>query len=181
MQVGGVSQCALPTCNRDEFLPFECDMCQKVYCLDHRTYAAHSCPKAAGKDCRVIICPLCKNSVRVVPEEDVNATFDRHRRSPDCAKKEKKRCPAKGCKETLGIANTFKCDRCGQDVCLKHRYEDDHPCTPPQKAAPKQPPGAAAPQPPRTAPQPPQAPKPKPKKKGLFACLCGGNPKVQED
>mmetsp|Transcript_43955 Transcript_43955/g.99089 ORF Transcript_43955/g.99089 Transcript_43955/m.99089 type:complete len:171 (+) Transcript_43955:74-586(+) len=169
VDVRGARQCALPSCRREDFLPFECDACHGFYCLQHWNYSGHSCARSQGKDCRVILCPLCKNAIRLVYGEDVSVTFARHEGSPDCVKKTKKKCPATGCKETLGPSNTFNCTRCGQDVCLRHRYEEEHPCHPkPSKhaiavnttSAGGQPAGA--------------------KKRGFFGCLCGGKPKVQD-
>mmetsp|Transcript_90580 Transcript_90580/g.157201 ORF Transcript_90580/g.157201 Transcript_90580/m.157201 type:complete len:176 (-) Transcript_90580:110-637(-) len=175
MEVAGAKICAVPNCHTEDFLPFQCDCCKQFYCVAHWTYEAHSCPKATGRDCRVIICPLCKNSVRLVAGEEVSVTFARHRDSKDCSKKVKKKCPAPGCKETLGIANTFHCPRCDQDVCLRHRFEDDHPCKKVQPSGGKPVPTGAWEGPAKTTVQ--LAAKPK---KGFFCCLCGGKPKVRE-
>ena len=38
--------CRRSDCNQVDFLPFECDCCHNVFCLEHRTYQAHSCPTA---------------------------------------------------------------------------------------------------------------------------------------
>ena len=37
--------CACSDCNLKDFLPFTCDMCDKDFCLEHRTYEAHKCEK----------------------------------------------------------------------------------------------------------------------------------------
>lgn len=30
-------------CKTKDFLPFKCDLCNHVFCLEHRTYEAHNC------------------------------------------------------------------------------------------------------------------------------------------
>lgn len=35
--------CSLDGCNQLDFLPFECDACLRIYCLDHRGRTAHGC------------------------------------------------------------------------------------------------------------------------------------------
>ena len=44
--------------------------------------------------------------------------------------KKKRTCPAEGCTVNFKLSNSFKCDRCGMDVCLGHRYPRDHQCLP---------------------------------------------------
>ena len=72
------SHCEHPDCSLLDFLPFNCDACGHVYCLDHRTYEAHSCSKAAGKESTTLVCPLCAKAVRLIPGEDPNAAFEAH-------------------------------------------------------------------------------------------------------
>ncbi|XP_054893618.1 AN1-type zinc finger protein 1 isoform X2 [Poeciliopsis prolifica] len=73
--------CQVDSCNLKDFLPFVCDSCSGVYCLEHRSREAHSCPeetvtretKAAGstsypcsfEDCKgkellPVLCPQCE-------------------------------------------------------------------------------------------------------------------------
>jgi hypothetical protein len=44
--------------------------------------------------------------------------------------KKNRTCPAEGCTVNFKLSNSFKCDRCGMDVCLGHRYPRDHRCLP---------------------------------------------------
>ncbi|KAM4543991.1 AN1-type zinc finger protein 1 [Fundulus diaphanus] len=37
--------CQVNSCNLKDFLPFVCDSCSGVYCLQHRSREAHSCPE----------------------------------------------------------------------------------------------------------------------------------------
>lgn len=39
-----------------------------------------------------------------------------------------RKCPVKGCGKTLSLVNEFKCKKCHKEVCLHHRFEDDHDC-----------------------------------------------------
>lgn len=133
-----------------DFLPFKCDACENTFCLEHRSYDAHKCAKAAGHDRKVIACPVCLQRVPLVTGEDVNVTFERHmassgcnpeRRSAQGRRKPKATCPAQGCRATMGPSNTFKCPSCGRDVCLSHRQPEAHNCgaAPAAAAAPSAP------------------------------------------
>lgn len=142
MDIG--SHCSVGACAQVDFLPFTCDCCSGVFCLQHRSYDAHECPRAGGKDRRVLQCPLCRQLVRWTAEQDVNEVWEDHVRSGKCApddgkssstasgpqqkKKKKKRCAADGCREVLLTSNSFHCATCRQDVCLRHRFEGDHDC-----------------------------------------------------
>lgn len=135
MDVG--SHCSVSSCHQVDFLPFECDCCSGVFCLQHRSYDAHACPKAGGSDRRVLSCPLCARLVRWTAAEDVNEVWEAHVRSGGCQpeaedakkpKKKKKRCAADGCRELLLASNAFHCPKCALDVCLRHRFEGDHAC-----------------------------------------------------
>ncbi len=70
--------CSAEECHQLDFLPFDCDACGKVFCLDHRSYKAHRCSKAAGRESTVIVCPLCAKSVRLTPGQDPNVAFEAH-------------------------------------------------------------------------------------------------------
>nr|XP_020503215.1 AN1-type zinc finger protein 1-like [Labrus bergylta] len=74
--------CQIDSCNQTDFLPFVCDLCSGVYCLEHRSRDAHSCsqepakrePRTEGgtksypcsfQDCKgkellPVICPHCE-------------------------------------------------------------------------------------------------------------------------
>uniref|UniRef100_A0A0D6R603 AN1-type domain-containing protein n=1 Tax=Araucaria cunninghamii TaxID=56994 RepID=A0A0D6R603_ARACU len=130
--------CNVEDCKLVDFLPFTCDRCQQVFCLEHRTYSKHQCPNANEHDVTVLVCPMCAKGVRLVPNEDPNITWESHIRT-DCDPTnydkvmKKPRCPVSGCKEILTFANKFKCRDCAQEVCLKHRFGLDHKCPGPKK------------------------------------------------
>ncbi|KAI8474242.1 MAG: hypothetical protein J3K34DRAFT_408603 [Monoraphidium minutum] len=117
--------CSRPDCLQLDFLPFRCDACKKTYCLDHRSYAAHSCAAApASRQLLVIVCPLCAEAVRLRQGEDPNAAFERHGAAGGCDPRNygrataKPRCPARGCKERLTAINTYSCKVCPPGVPL---------------------------------------------------------------
>ncbi|XP_077227138.1 zinc finger (C2H2 type, AN1-like) family protein [Tasmannia lanceolata] len=133
--------CNVEDCHLIDFLPFTCDRCNQVFCLEHRSYTTHRCPNANQQDVTVLVCPLCAKGVRLIPSEDPNITWETHVNT-DCDPSnyqratKKKRCPAPGCKETLTFSNTIKCRDCTLEHCLKHRFGPDHKCLGPRKADP---------------------------------------------
>lgn len=130
--------CSVGECKLIDFLPFTCDGCNKVFCLQHRTYSQHLCPNANQRDVTVVVCPLCAKGVHLIPNEDANITWENHVNS-DCDPSnyqratKKKRCPVPGCKELLTFSNTIRCRDCTQEHCLKHRFGPDHKCPGPRK------------------------------------------------
>ncbi|XP_071717158.1 zinc finger AN1 and C2H2 domain-containing stress-associated protein 13-like [Rutidosis leptorrhynchoides] len=134
-------QCSLDDCNLIDFLAFTCDCCHKVFCLEHRGYKTHECPNAKKNDLTVVVCPLCAKGVHLIPEQDPNITWESHVNT-DCDPSNyekvtnKKKCPVRGCKETLTFSNTIKCRDCTIDHCLKHRFGPDHSCPGSKKPEP---------------------------------------------
>ncbi|KAL4607984.1 hypothetical protein ACB092_09G215300 [Castanea dentata] len=131
--------CSFDDCKLIDFLPFTCDRCRQVFCLEHRSYIKHSCPNADRQDVTVVICPLCAKGVRLIPDEDPNITWETHVNTecdPSNYEKvtKKKKCPVPGCKDILTFSNTIKCRDCLVDHCLKHRFGPDHKCPGPKKS-----------------------------------------------
>ncbi|KAK3127441.1 hypothetical protein QOZ80_7AG0573340 [Eleusine coracana subsp. coracana] len=130
--------CSVGDCRQIDFLPFTCDRCDHVFCLQHRSYTSHQCPNADVKDVTVLICPLCAKGVRLNPNEDPNITWDSHVNT-DCDPSnyqkvtKKRKCPVPGCRETLTFSNTIRCKDCTKEHCLKHRFGPDHKCPGPRK------------------------------------------------
>lgn len=133
--------CSVSDCRLIDFLPFTCDCCQQVFCLEHRSYSRHQCPKASKHDVTVVICPLCAKGVRLIHEEDPNITWESHV-NIECDPSnyeqatKKRKCPVPRCKEMLTFSNTIKCRDCNIDHCLKHRFGPDHSCPGPRKPEP---------------------------------------------
>ncbi|GAB4836604.1 Zinc finger AN1 domain-containing stress-associated protein 12 [Ancistrocladus abbreviatus] len=124
--------CQHADCNQLDFLPFICDRCQKVFCLEHRSYKSHECPKSDHGSRKVTICEICSTAIETTGKygEDEKAILEKHERSKDCdpSKKKKPKCPVKRCKEVLTFSNTAACKSCHVKVCLKHRFPADHAC-----------------------------------------------------
>lgn len=105
----------------------------QTFCLEHRSYKAHSCPKEGMKDTTVVICPVCAGTVRTVYGEAVDLTLEKHMQGScdpsnyDRVMK-KPKCPVKRCREVLSTTNTYMCKTCKMKVCMRHRFPADHSC-----------------------------------------------------
>lgn len=129
------AHCHVQECHQKDFLPFDCDACGNKFCLDHRSYPSHDCPRAESKDHRIIHCPVCRGTIHLKDNEDPNITWEIHSQSncrPDQyqekKKKKKERCGAEGCREILLASNVVQCTSCHVKVCLRHRFPSDHDC-----------------------------------------------------
>ena len=125
------AHCQHSDCNQLDFLPFKCDACLKVFCLEHRTSKSHQCPKPDHNNRRVVVCETCSMSIEITNGEDnEKAIQEKHERSGDCdpSKKKKPTCSVKRCKEILTFSNTSTCKTCQTQVRLKHRFPADHAC-----------------------------------------------------
>lgn len=130
------AHCSVQSCNLKDFLPFTCNGCKKVFCLEHFKPTKHSCPENDVNDAKVFTCPLCTKTIRVLHGENINLTWETHA-ATDCDpsyrakkknRKKKNRCAKKGCKTSLNLTNTMTCPLCRGKFCLKHRHKDDHIC-----------------------------------------------------
>lgn len=134
--------CSVPACRQLDFLPFQCQHCQHVYCLEHRQPAQHSCSATSAADTTTVLCPMCAKAIRLRQGEDPNAAWERHSRQGACdpanyaAVHAKPRCPVPNCREKLAASNKYTCRDCGRDVCLKHRFPASHACTPIERPRP---------------------------------------------
>lgn len=124
--------CEHEDCNQLDFLPFTCDGCNKVFCLEHRTYKGHDCPNGEQHSRIVVVCEDCSMSMEKMAGEEAAAVLERHRSSGSCdpARKRKAKCPVKRCREALTFSNTSTCHVCNLRTCLRHRYASDHGCKP---------------------------------------------------
>ncbi|CAK7322754.1 unnamed protein product [Dovyalis caffra] len=124
--------CQHSECKQLDFLPFNCDSCRKVFCLEHRSYKSHDCPKPYQKSRKVVVCEICSASIETTgrDEDDERVILEKHEKSADCDPKKKKKptCGVKRCKEILSFSNTCTCKTCHLKVCLKHRFPADHVC-----------------------------------------------------
>jgi len=125
--------CSESFCRQIDFLPVNCDACQKTFCSDHFTYSKHNCPSAYKKDVQVPVCPLCSAPVPAkrgeIPDVAVSLHIDNDCASDPAVKKRKiytNRCSKKGCKVKELIP--VNCNSCHLNHCLTHRHPQDHSC-----------------------------------------------------
>lgn len=126
--------CQFESCNQKDFLPFRCDLCNKMLCLQHRSVLAHSCNAQDSRDVTSNDCPLCGKSFKFLRSEDPNVAWQTHFTS-ECSQsgggsvETKMKCCNTSCRNILGPSNTYQCKICHRKVCLSHRNPEDHPCT----------------------------------------------------
>lgn len=113
-----------------------------MFCLEHKTFKSHDCPKSDHKSRKVVVCEICSIAIEVTGknEEDVKLILEKHEKSSVCDPKKKKKptCSVRRCKEILTFSNSFTCKTCQLKVCLKHRFAADHACKNAIEAAPAQ-------------------------------------------
>lgn len=126
------THCQFSDCRQLDFLPFQCDACRQIFCVEHRSYKSHDCPKPDHRSRKVVVCDACSMSIETTGcgGEDEKVILLRHRKSGYCdpMKKKKPTCPVRRCKEALTFSNTSVCKSCDIRVCLKHRFPADHGC-----------------------------------------------------
>jgi predicted nucleic acid binding AN1-type Zn finger protein len=112
------SHCQYSYCNQLDFLPFQCQSCDKTFCLDHRTEDSHACANPGAWAARRRAAELAKPSA------------GEGRRMLDLVP-QKKPCADDNCKTTIGTALVpgVHCANCNRDYCLKHRLREDHACS----------------------------------------------------
>ena len=59
-------------------VPFECDACRQVYCRHHRMYRGHKCPRGAGRQRTIVLCPFCGQSVRCIAGKGPQSVLEKH-------------------------------------------------------------------------------------------------------
>lgn len=125
--------CQFESCNQKDFLPFRCDLCNKMLCLQHRSVLAHSCHAQDSRDMTSNDCPLCGKSFKFLRSEDPNMAWQTHFTS-ECSQsgggsaETKTKCYNASCRNILGPSNTYQCKICHRKVCLSHRNPEDHQC-----------------------------------------------------
>nr|XP_043617367.1 zinc finger AN1 domain-containing stress-associated protein 12 [Erigeron canadensis] len=127
--------CQLSDCKQLDFLPFKCDGCHKVFCVEHRSYKSHECTNSDHNSRKVLVCETCSMSIEIPRnstggEAEMNLLISKHEKSGDCDPKKKKKptCGVRRCKEILTFSNTSTCKSCQSKFCLKHRFQSDHAC-----------------------------------------------------
>ena len=57
------SHCSMQHCGQQDILPFKCDLCNNVYCSNHRRPKDHDCKNIDIDDNQVMLCPICHSSL----------------------------------------------------------------------------------------------------------------------
>eukprot|EP01055_Gregarina_sp_Pseudo9_P000335 Gregarina_sp_Pseudo_9__334@NODE_1216_length_1770_cov_36_108030_g1142_i0_p2_GENE_NODE_1216_length_1770_cov_36_108030_g1142_i0NODE_1216_length_1770_cov_36_108030_g1142_i0_p2_ORF_typecomplete_len169_score9_44zfAN1/PF01428_16/1_4e14zfAN1/PF01428_16/9_4e02zfAN1/PF01428_16/5_5e07Transp_Tc5_C/PF04236_15/0_00055Transp_Tc5_C/PF04236_15/1_5e03Transp_Tc5_C/PF04236_15/1_9Amastin/PF07344_11/1_1e03Amastin/PF07344_11/0_53DUF2180/PF09947_9/1_2DUF2180/PF09947_9/6e03DUF2180/PF09947_9/7_1_NODE_1216_length_1770_cov len=129
------AHCEVEYCRQLDFLPFHCEFCKKVFCLEHFQPESHQCASEeyARTDKRVVVCPVCDHALRLTAADDPDQIWNTHHESGDCEQYQKHKvktpkCPVRYCKELLTFSNKYSCKHCETTVCLKHRLPQDHQC-----------------------------------------------------
>ncbi|EGS21811.1 zinc finger domain-containing protein [Thermochaetoides thermophila DSM 1495] len=110
------SHCQYPPCNQLDFLPFRCQSCNKVFCLEHRTEDGHQCTNKGAWAERRRQAELARRGA------------GEGKRMRDFISQ--KPCAHDGCKTIIGtsLVPGVHCQECNRDYCMKHRLKEDHDC-----------------------------------------------------
>jgi hypothetical protein len=134
MSAGGSlgAHCAEVGCHKLDFLPFTCDRCHGVFCLDHRDFSHHSCTVDITQQRQMPHCPVCQQVVFVSAGESADAVVNAHILSgcrahlmsvvqQQVKRKQQTalRCDfADGCSNREAFA-TLQCKKCKLQFCLR--------------------------------------------------------------
>ena len=93
------ARCSMKECNQQDYLPFKCNLCNKFYCLNHKSYDQHNCI-------------------------EYNAKSNNRINEKNIIKKKINRCHVCNKKDLFEL----KCSKCNKYICLEHRYQENHDC-----------------------------------------------------
>lgn len=122
--------CEYQRCYCNDFLPFFCRYCKKNYCLEHSSPIYHECKNTKDLDLISIECPTCNITIKLYHNEDKKDILEIHNKN--CTKisnKLYKKCGKISCTNKMTYSNTFRCKYCDKDVCLQHRFQEEHECS----------------------------------------------------
>ena len=103
-------------CNRQDYLPFQCDSCNNYFCKEH--WKCHNCNQKK-KEYKNIKCPLCFKKFILEENEDENNYISKHFDNSCSYFKEK--CSFKECKECNYLT---ECKKCKKKYCISHRHHE---------------------------------------------------------
>lgn len=103
-------------CNRQDYLPFQCDSCNNYFCKEH--WKCHNCNQKK-KEYKNIKCPLCFKKFILEENEDENNYISKHFDNSCSYFKEK--CSFKKCKECNYLT---ECKKCKKKYCISHRHHE---------------------------------------------------------
>lgn len=113
------AHCQAEYCRQLDFLPFKCASCHQLFCGDHRTETAHSCPKAgewARKRAQANQGPPSSSPLPFTPKPSILT--------------HEQQCSDPACKTLINtpLVTGVHCEKCRREYCLKHRFTYDHNC-----------------------------------------------------
>eukprot|EP00485_Elphidium_margaritaceum_P006295 CAMPEP_0202704698 /NCGR_PEP_ID=MMETSP1385-20130828/17336_1 /ASSEMBLY_ACC=CAM_ASM_000861 /TAXON_ID=933848 /ORGANISM="Elphidium margaritaceum" /LENGTH=291 /DNA_ID=CAMNT_0049362783 /DNA_START=18 /DNA_END=893 /DNA_ORIENTATION=- len=124
--------CSVDECKQFDFLPFNCSLCDKTFCLQHREQSAHKCTALAQEKNNILPkCPLCNKYVLIKSGESADTKMNQHIDSGctqymvDRKQESKPACTYSKCK---AVRAPCECRLCRKWFCPQHRLADDHLC-----------------------------------------------------
>ncbi|KAJ4349141.1 hypothetical protein N0V95_004836 [Ascochyta clinopodiicola] len=104
------------SCGQLDFLPFRCADCNKYYCLNHRSEAAHPCHK--------------KEQAKKSDEDASKTSSSTSLSGKPGVHDHDSQCAREGCKTIVNTARkqAVDCPRCNRRYCIAHRHEEQHDC-----------------------------------------------------
>ncbi|GKA75193.1 zinc finger AN1 domain-containing stress-associated protein 12 [Tanacetum coccineum] len=81
--------CQLSDCKQLNFLPFKCNGCEKVFCVEHRSYKFHECSNSDHNSRKVLVCETCSMSMEIPQnskggKEEMALILAKHEKYGDC-------------------------------------------------------------------------------------------------
>ena len=89
--------CSMENCAQQDFLPFRCEFCNKIYCANHRRPDDHKCIQQLDQvdDNYVILCPICKTGLSLKGKAKLGITpehvWNEHVETGECQMKQNQR------------------------------------------------------------------------------------------
>jgi len=123
--------CSFDECKQFDFLPFQCEACNKTFCLQHRLQRDHKCTEKENENINIIpTCPICNQLIDIKLNEDMNLKINQHIDS-QCqdyviVENKKPACAYTKCK---AMKAPIECKACHKFFCPQHRFPSDHECT----------------------------------------------------
>ncbi|XP_028392304.1 AN1-type zinc finger protein 1-like [Dendronephthya gigantea] len=96
-------QCSVSSCKQLDFLPFTCNDCSAIFCLEHRSTTSHNCPGNGEA------------------QETKSSSHELSREKSSTVE-----CCFEGC--SVRDLTPVLCDHCRREFCLRHRHQPDHSC-----------------------------------------------------
>lgn len=118
--------CTWGLCRQFDFLPRNCESCNKMFCRHHCGEAEHECTAFKPSE-KIPVCPTCDQALRR-PKGMPFFEFLKMHQDSGCKKflrTRKQRCKAKKCR----ALPKFSCSGCNKNFCGPHRWDDMHKCS----------------------------------------------------